>query len=145
LAIEEVATGRLIGNASLSSIDRINRSARISLTIGESAGISAGVEVYGLLIEHAFCRLNLNRVADGTHENLRTFVRMLSVLGFEEEGVAKEAFLRDGKFSDIIYFRVLASTFFELRSRRDGSILFEDIGDLLAGIVSAVRAALKTR
>jgi hypothetical protein len=70
---------------------------------------------------------------------------MLSVLGFEEEGVAKEAFLRDGKFSDIIYFRVLASTFFELRSRRDGSILFEDIGDLLAGIVSAVRAALKTR
>jgi len=139
MAIEEKASGRLIGNAALYKIDLINRTCKISLTIGESSGISAGLEAYGLLVQHAFCRLNLNRVAESTHEGLFAFVRMLKIIGFEEEGRGRQYYLRDGKYFDIIYFGVVASDYFRLQADRSGSILFDSHAKLLKTITEVAR------
>lgn len=138
-SVIEVDSQELIGNANLSNIDFINRKCNIGITLGQQAGISAGVEVLGLLVEHAFCRLNMNRVGSATHEGLEMFVKMLGTLGFKQEGRSAQHFFRDGKFSDSIHFALLASDFFTLRNSRKDKILFENIIDLNSSIVSQLR------
>lgn len=141
LAIVEKETQRLVGNAALQQIDLINRHCNIAITIGEKASISTGVEVYGLLVEHAFMRLNLHRIEDATHEKLLTFVRMLGVLGFKVEGRGQQYFLKDGVWSDKIYFSLLVDDFFRLRAERGGHILFSSHNELLSAIKNSVTLA----
>ena len=139
LAIECIQTKKIIGNAALQNIDLINRHCNIAITLGGHHGISAGVEVYGLLLNHAFNRLNLHRVEDACHEQLEPFVKMLGVLGVEKEFVSKDYFLRDGHWSDRIHFSVLADNFRKLALLRNGNILYESYEDLLSAIVNSVR------
>lgn len=139
LAIVEQRSNRLLGNASLQDIDLLNRRCRIALTIGETASLTTGVEVYGLLLQHAFTRLNLERVFDATHEALADFVAMLGVVGFSVEGRFSRHFLRDRKFSDAIAFAALADRFFELQRARGGDILFETHAQLADAVVDSVR------
>jgi RimJ/RimL family protein N-acetyltransferase len=134
-------TQNLIGNASLQNIDLVNRKCNIAITLGNPTGVSAAVEVFGLLLEHAFCRLNLNRVGDATHEKLSTLVKMLSVLGFKEEGRLREYFIRDGMCSDAVSFSVLQRDFMALRADRAGGILFDTLDKLNLAILSAVKAS----
>ena len=68
LLIYEKNTDRLIGNACLQNINLLYRHCNISLTIGESAPFTAGVETFALLLDHAFMRLNLIRVHDSTRK-----------------------------------------------------------------------------
>lgn len=139
LAIVERQSNRLLGNASLQDIDLLNRRCRIAITIGETAPLTTGVEVYGLLVQHAFTRLNLERVFDATHEALADFVTMLGVVGFSVEGRFSRHFLRDRKFSDAIAFAVLADRFFELQQSRGGAILFETHAQLAEAVIDSVR------
>ena len=139
-AIVNKDNGVLLGNAALQGIDYINRKANIAITIGVAGGISTCVEVYGLLLDHAFCRLNMNRVGDATHDRLGSLVKMLSVLGIKEEGRSREYFLRDGLYSDAIHFGVLSRDFLLLKSRRGGNILFGDLDELNCAIVAAVKS-----
>jgi RimJ/RimL family protein N-acetyltransferase len=139
LAIIDKKSQKLIGNAALQNIDLINRHCNIAITIGEKASISAGVEVFGLLAQHAFTRLNLHRIEDSTHEKLSTFIKMLSVLGFTIEGIGKDYFLRDGAWSDKIYFSLLEEDFVRLQNMRAGHILFETHDELLLAIKEKVK------
>ena len=134
LAIVEFKNDRLVGTASLYNIDLINRKCNIAITIGEKSYISTGIEVYGLLIEHAFNRLNMNRVQDGTHKKLVKFVQMLQSIGFKQDGICKEYYFRDGKFEDLIMFSVLAKDFYKLKTQRGGFILFKEYKDLVEEI-----------
>ncbi len=129
----------LIGNASLQNIDFINRKADIALTIGKPLGISTAVEVHALLLDHAFSRLNLNRVAGATHEKLSPLVKMLTLCGFKEEGRSKEFFFRDGFFYDSIHFGALSKDFFSLKQSRNGKILFDELDALNAAIVTTMK------
>lgn len=138
LAIFDKKNKKLIGNAALQNIDLINRHCNIAITIGEEAPISAGVEVYGLLANHAFMRLNLHRIEDSCHEKLKTFADMLGVLGFKVEGVGKDYFLRNGIWSDKIYFSLLAEDFKALQKERGGLILFKNYNELLNEIKSKI-------
>lgn len=139
LVVCEKGTDRLIGNIALQNIDLINRKANIGLTLGEEAGLSAGVEAFGLLCDHAFSRLNLNRVHDGTHERLEGFAKMIRVLGFQIEGRGRQDYIRDGRAWDQILFGCLAEDFRKLKDARDGAILFETPDALMKAIVVAAR------
>ena len=139
LAIFEKNTDRLIGNACLQNINLLYRHCNIALTMGESAPFTAGVETFALLLEHAFMRLNLIRVHDGTHEKLSNFVKMISILGFEYEGRGKQYFIQDGKRFDIIYFAVLAENYFKLKEKRNGHVIFETKELLIGELRKALR------
>ena len=54
--------------------------------------MSAGVEAFGLMTHHAFMKLNLERIEDGTHEKATNFVKMISIFGYQIEGVSKRYF-----------------------------------------------------
>ena len=111
------------------------------ITIGEQTSFSAAVEVYGLLCTHAFTRLNLERISDATHENLKKLVTMLSVIGFKEEGIIEKWFFRDDKWSSKINFGILREDFFLLQSSRSGKILFENKLELDRAIIEAVKTS----
>jgi [ribosomal protein S5]-alanine N-acetyltransferase len=144
LAIVEKETDRLIGNAALQNIDLLNRHCNIAITIGEKASISAGVEVFGLLAQHAFMRLNLHRIEDATHEKLRVFMQMIGVLGFKVDGIGKDYFFKEGVWSDKIYFSLLEEDFKELLSMRGGNIIFDTHDELLIAIKKSVVTELTT-
>lgn len=138
LAIVEKETGKLLGNVALQRIDFVNRHASIAMTIGEAAPFTAGIEAFGLLVEHAVLRLNLNRLHAATHEGVLAFVRMLGAIGFEYEGRGRQHFIKDGRTSDIIYYAALAETVLALRDERGGHLLFATQAELM----DAVKAAM---
>jgi len=140
-SIYDLKSEKLVGNAALQNIDLINRHCNIALTIGEEAPFSAGVEVFGLLCTHAFMRLNLERIHDATHENLKALVSMLSVIGFKEEGIMEKYFLRDNNWYSKINFAIFREDFLELQSARSGKILFENRQALQRAIIDAVKAS----
>ena len=142
LAIVEIKNDRLVGTASLYNIDLINRRCNISITIGEKSLISTGIEAYGLLVEHAFDRLNINRIQDGTHEKLSKFVQILKSIGFKKDGIGKEYYYREGKYYDIIMFSILAKDFYRLKEERGGFILFRKYDELVEEIKRNLRISL---
>lgn len=136
-SIYDKNSSKLVGNAALQNIDLINRNCNLATTVGEKAPFTTTIEVWGLLIEHAFMRLNLHRVYDGTHQELKKLVDILSVLGVKEEGVSKDHFLRDDQYFDKINFAILKKDFLLLKQERKGYILFEDYKDLQKEIIKA--------
>jgi RimJ/RimL family protein N-acetyltransferase len=140
-SVYDLNTKKLVGNTALQNIDLIHRRCNIAITIGEQTSFSAAVEAYGLLCAHAFMRLNLERISDATHENLKKLVTMLSVIGFQEEGIREKWFFRDDKWYSKINFGILREDFLSLQSLRSGKILFENKKELDRAIIEAVKAS----
>ena len=138
-SVYDLNTKKLLGNTALQNIDLIHRRCNITITIGEQTSFSAAVEAYGLLCTHAFMRLNLERISDATHENLKKLVTMLSVIGFQEEAIMEKWFLRDDKWYSKINYVVFREDFFSLQSLRSGKILFENKQELDRAIIEAVK------
>ena len=139
LAIYDLKTEKILGNTSLQNIDHFNRRCNLAITIGEPASISAGVEAFGLMTHHAFMRLNLERIEEGTHEKLLNFVKMVSIFGYEIEGVSKRYFFKDNVWSDKINYSVIRDNYLKTLSQRNGNILFSDYGDLKKSIVNSLK------
>jgi ribosomal-protein-alanine N-acetyltransferase len=139
LSIAEKNTHKLLGNISLQNIDLINRRCNIAITIGEDSPITTAIEAFGLMANHAFVRLNLNRIEDSTHEDLLKLVMMLEVIGFKVDGRGKEFFLKDGVWKDKIMFSLLAADFFNLKKLRNGDILFSSKDDLLTELKKVLK------
>jgi RimJ/RimL family protein N-acetyltransferase len=140
-SVYDLNTKKLVGNTALQNIDLIHRRCNIAITIGEQTSFSATVEAFGLLCTHAFTRLNLERVSDATHENLKKLVTMLSVIGFQEEAIMEKWFLRDDKWYSKINYVVFREDFFSLQSLRSGKILFENKQELDRAIIEAVKTS----
>jgi [ribosomal protein S5]-alanine N-acetyltransferase len=128
--------GNLIGNCAIQSIDLLNRKAEIALTIGDAdyRARTCALESVGLMLDHCFSRLNLNRVYAGANMHLSGWVTMLKVLGFNIEGTLKEDMLRDGEYIDTVSIGVLAKDFFVLKKERNGKILLENLSLLMRAI-----------
>ena len=125
LSIIEKKGHQHIGVISLRPIDWIHRIADIAMVIGEKnywSGYPA-VEAMALLMDHGFSKLNLHKICGTNHEGLDFWRKYLGLLGFEEEGLLKEQFYADGKYSDIHVVGVLAKKFLALKAERGGNIL----------------------
>lgn len=138
LAIWETKGDRLLGNICLQSVDFVNRTARLAVTIGEAAPPTACVEAFGLMTNHAFMRLNLNRIFEATHANLINFIKSIGIFGFQVEGRGREHFLKDGLAGDIIYYGTNKTDFLERLRLRDNQLLFSNKVELLAAIRSGM-------
>ena len=116
LAIVERESGRHVGNIELSDIDWVHRKCRYSIIVGDSSaqGKGYGLEASVLLLRHAFDKLNLHRVELGVHEDNAAARRLYERLGFVEEGRLRQAFLRDGRFVDMVAMGLLAADFARL-------------------------------
>ena len=102
-------SGRLVGLTTFSSLDPDNGSVLFHITIGEHAawGHGYGGEATALMVEHAFSSLGLHRVALSVFAFNERAVRAYQRVGFVDEGRAREAIWRDGRWWDEIHMSVL--------------------------------------
>jgi len=131
LSIVDKKNKNLLGNICIQNIDLINKHCNLAITLSNKGSVTAGFEAFGLMTHHAFMRLNIKRIEDSTHESLETFVRMLALLGYKEEGRGKYYFLKDNKWASKIMFSVIDEDYFRILDKRSGFILFEKYEDLL--------------
>jgi RimJ/RimL family protein N-acetyltransferase len=110
MAIHVRETDRLIGTCAFSQLDGDNGSTLYHITIGEhdAWGRGYGTEATELMLEHAFTRLALHRVGLTVFEFNSRALRSYQKCGFVEEGRAREAIFRDGRYWDEIHMSILA-------------------------------------
>jgi len=115
LAIIEKIDHKHIGNIALQKIDQVTRSAEFAIVIGDRGfwGKGYSKQAGRILLDHAFCSLNLNRVYCGTYENNLAMQKLAGYLGMREEGRRRKAAYKHNHYLDIIEYGVLKSEYLE--------------------------------
>lgn len=113
LAIITKDRGKHIGNIALQKIDPVNRSAEYAIVLGDKDYWGKGVakEASQLILKHGFESLNLHRIHCGTSVKNIPMQNLATALGFEKEGVRKDALYKDGEFVDVIEYGFLRDDF----------------------------------
>lgn len=113
LAIAIAANHRHIGNIALQNIHPVYRAADLAIVIGDKSAWGRGYakEAARLVCSHGFGALNLNRIACGTFEGNVAMRRLAVSLGMRQEGRRRRAAFKNGRFTDIIEYGMLASEF----------------------------------
>ena len=117
MAIHERDSDRLIGTCAFSQLDGDNGSALYHITIGEKDawGRGYGTEATRLMLDLAFGRLGLHRIALFVFEFNERAIRTYRRCGFVVEGRARESIFRDGRWWDELAMSVLESDWRRLR------------------------------
>jgi RimJ/RimL family protein N-acetyltransferase len=115
-AICDSQTSAMVGVTSIQSIDLPKREAEIAIMIGEKSHRQRGVsvEAWGLLTQHAFESLPLERIYAGSHEGLRRWVESLTVIGYEIDSEKPDGFVKDGQVVGVLLYSCHRSKFEEL-------------------------------
>lgn len=103
------AHGALIGGAELHDIAWLNRSAQLSVWIGDRAyrRRGCGHDAMRLSLNYAFKLLGLNRVVYLADAPNAAAINAYTKVGFVEEGRMRQAVYRDGIYHDIIVLGIL--------------------------------------
>ena len=110
LAIDVKNVNKHIGNISLQQIDLINRQAEIAFIIGDKCSWRNGQAFRSaiLLIDHAFVELGLNRIYFGTSKENIGMQKLGEKLGFQLQGVLRQALYKHGRFIDVLQYDLLS-------------------------------------
>jgi RimJ/RimL family protein N-acetyltransferase len=105
--------GRVIGEAGLLRMFRPWRNTDMTIIIGEKDawGKGYGTEAGHLLLDYAFNRLGFHRISIGVVGFNKRALRFWESLGFEKEGVERDEYFYDNKYSDGIMMSILENEF----------------------------------
>ena len=125
LAIVDLKDESHVGNIGLDKINHINRTADLTIIIGDKSywGRGYGKEAASLICNHGFFVLNLNRIGCGTFENNARMRKLAKYLGMVEEGRRRQAVYKLGRYVDVIEYGVLRSEYiarFSLEGDEEG-------------------------
>ncbi|MDD5356024.1 MAG: GNAT family protein [Candidatus Omnitrophica bacterium] len=100
-----------IGNTTLHQINWKDRNAQIGILIGDkkSWGKGYGTEVFRLIRDYAFKRLNLHRIYSALVVENKGSLNALKKVGYEVEGIARDHFFLNGRYVDCLYVAVVNS------------------------------------
>ena len=103
---------KLLGSISLENIDYLNRNAEISTVIGEKEGrnIKIIIEIYKLILNHAFNTINLQRIYTGTMSK-EFAILMERLFNFKREGILRNHIFKNGSYHDSYMHGLLKSEF----------------------------------
>lgn len=104
-----------IGNITLHMIDWRNRYGEIGIIIGDKKARGKGyaVEAIRLVVEHAFNKLNLNKVCAGMIEGNEASRKAFLRVGFKEEGRLRDHFYVNGAYHDCYRLGILKKEYFK--------------------------------
>lgn len=107
--IVEKTSKNLIGHAGIAGIHKGNNSGEYFILIGDrnSWNKGYGTEVTKLIVDYGFKELKLHRIMLTVSDVNIGAVKSYKKAGFVEEGVMREASMRDGKFHDKIVMAIL--------------------------------------
>jgi len=101
---------KIVGIARLDDIDLVNKNAFIGVDIeADFRRQGFARETYRCLIDYAFNSLNLHRLSLVTLENNMAAQNLYIELGFKTEGMATQAILRDGTYTNLVCMYLLNS------------------------------------
>jgi RimJ/RimL family protein N-acetyltransferase len=108
-----------VGNICLTSISYINSNAEIGIIIGDKSvrGKGIGTRVIKQVIDHAFKKLNLQRVWLGTSSLNIGMQHAAEKIGMKQEGVLKNALFTNGKYVDDIIYGITKYRFNRLQQK----------------------------
>ncbi|WP_170144594.1 GNAT family N-acetyltransferase [Citricoccus muralis] len=115
--IEEVATGRIVGESVLNDLDEDNLSCGFRIWISGARGRGLGSEAVELTLRHAFEDQGLHRVSLEVYAFNPRARHVYEKAGFRLEGTLREALLFDGGWVDAHVMGILAE---QWRSRQGG-------------------------
>lgn len=106
-------TGQIIGETGLLRMFPAWRNTDWSLIIGEKSarGKGYGAEAARLMLNYAFGHLNFHRVSIGVVGFNTGAVKFYERLGFKTEGIFRDAYYYDHKFSDFVMMSLLDHEF----------------------------------
>ena len=109
LAVRKIEDEELIGLVEIDGISYSNRFAWISIGLGADTerGKGYGFEALSMAINFAFNELNLERLQLNVISYNTAGIKLYEKLGFNKEGVYREAVLRDGVRSDLLLYGLL--------------------------------------
>jgi diamine N-acetyltransferase len=104
---------RVIGEAGLLRMFRPWRCTDMTIIIGEKDawGKGYGKEAGRLLLDYVFERLGFHRVSIGVVGLNKRALRFWESLGFKKEGVERDGYFCDSKFSDFVMMSILEDEF----------------------------------
>ena len=109
--------GKHIGNIALTNVHPTFRAAEVSIVIGEDAaqGHGYGTEAIKLMTNHAFYRMNLNRLQAGTVKDNIACTKSFTSAGYKQEGIMRQAYYCEGKFQDVIILSTIKDEWSEVK------------------------------
>ena len=98
-----------IGNIALDNINYINRTAELTIVIGDKSCWRKGYgkDAARLICDHGFLTLNLNRISCGAVESNVGMRNLAQYLGMIEEGRRRLAVYKLGGYMDVIEYGIL--------------------------------------
>ncbi|MBF0164656.1 MAG: GNAT family N-acetyltransferase [Magnetococcales bacterium] len=110
-AIEELATGRLLGACGLCYIDWVNRTADFSIYIGADGvyiDTRHAPDAARVLIRYGFDELNLHRLWSEIYAFDAQKQHFFDSLGFALDGRHRQTHWSEGRWHDSLYYSLLA-------------------------------------
>ncbi|MFT5759924.1 MAG: diamine N-acetyltransferase [Alteromonadaceae bacterium] len=113
LAICDSSNDELIGSVYLLSIDWINRSAEISIWIGDEKcrGKMVGFKAMSKMLTHAFCDLNLHRIYLTVLEKNERAINLYKKIGFLDDGFLRDAVYKNGQYHNMYMMSLLRTEY----------------------------------
>jgi RimJ/RimL family protein N-acetyltransferase len=110
---------RVIGETGLLRMFKAWRCTDMTVIIGEKEmwGRGYGTEAGRLLLDHAFGELAFHRVSMGAVGFNERATRFWKGLGFREEGIQRDGYYCDGKFSEFVMMSILEDEYRSLRGK----------------------------
>lgn len=111
LAICDKKSNKHLGNISLQNLNFIDSQAEFAILVGEGNQHAKGVgtEAGKLIVEHGFNALGLHRIYCGTSMENIPMQKLAVKLGFNQEGVSKDALFKNGRYVDIVHYGLINS------------------------------------
>lgn len=133
LLITDKGNSKAIGVISLHSINLQNSSAEIALNVSsKSRSLQSSLmslEAMALMTEHGFEQVGLVRIyASQVFPNLKSWNKLLELIGYRTEGILKNAFKRGQKYSDIMSIACHYENYCSIKKTRGG--LWSDVKEM---------------
>jgi len=103
-AIETLEGRRFIGRCGFINVDWKNRLAELAILIGEKSarGKGFGADAVETLCRFGFEEMGLHKITARVFAFNTAAIRCYLKCGFEQEGLLKKEYFREGKFHDVI-------------------------------------------
>jgi len=123
LLICEKSSHIAIGVVSLQDINFQSKSAEIAINASsQNKGIAhpfSRLEAMALIAQHGFEEVGLTRIYGGqVYPALKSWNKMIELIGFKSEGVLKKSFIRGHKVQDIVSISCLYNDYLALKKVR---------------------------
>ena len=108
-AVETLEGKRYIGRCGLIHVDWKNRLAECAILIGDKneRGKGYGADAMKTLCRFAFEEMGMNKLTVRVFAFNRAAIRCYEKCGFEQEGLLKKEYFREGKFHDVVVMGLL--------------------------------------